>query len=111
MRHDIESIIDGVRRLIPEVEVVQMHKIHAADDDGLWWFRLPGRRRDIQIESWTYDCPFLIEHDDMKSSSDALTGHSVSETVQIVTKYLLALREDKAEPLLSPIPSSDKSSP
>src|ERR1051326_4833362 len=97
MTHDIESIIDGVRRQIPEVEVVQMHKTHEADDDGLWWFRLPGHQRDIQIESSTYDCPFLIEHDDMKSSSEALTGHSIAEVVEIVSRYLLALREERAE--------------
>ncbi len=40
--NDIDRVISGVKTKIPEVYVVQMHKSHPADDDGLWWFRIPG---------------------------------------------------------------------
>ena len=93
MRHDIDTVIDGVRRLIPEVEVVQMHKTHAADDDGLWWFRLPGIAEDIQIESSSYDCPFTVEHDSMTSSADAITCRTVEETISTVIAYLQPRRK------------------
>jgi len=48
MTRDIDRIIEIVRSRIPDVEVVQMHKTHPADDDGLWWFRLPGVRKDFR---------------------------------------------------------------
>jgi hypothetical protein len=51
MHHDVEAVIAGVQKIIPEIKVVQMHKTHEADDDGLWWFRLPDVKEDIQIES------------------------------------------------------------
>jgi hypothetical protein len=59
-----------------------MEKYHPADDDGPWWFRLPGKTKDIQIESSTGSCPFLIESRDDKSSTDATTGDTVEEVVQ-----------------------------
>jgi len=85
MHHDIETIIAGVQRLIPEAEVVQMHKTHEADDDGLWWFRLPGVAEDIQIESSNYDCPFTVEHDSMTSSADAIVCSTVEETFRLLS--------------------------
>ena len=88
--HDIDAVISAVRSSLPDVQVVQMNRTHPADDDGLWWFRLPGITRDVQIESSTYDCPFLIEHDDMKAS-DAITARSVSETVSTIVSYLRSI--------------------
>jgi hypothetical protein len=85
-------IIADVRRQIPEVEIVQMRKKFEADDDGLWWFRLPGVAENVQIESSSYDCPFLVEHDSMKSSSDAMTCRTVEETISAVVAYLLPRR-------------------
>src|SRR4051812_10840385 len=89
--HDIEAVISAVRSAFPNVRVVQMHKTHPADDDGLWWFRLPGVTRDIQIESPTYGCPFIVEHDDMKASTDAITVHSVPDAVSAVVSYLQSI--------------------
>ena len=86
--HDIEAIISAVRSTLPVVRVVQMHRTHPADDDGLWWFRLPDVRPDIQIESSTYDCPFRVEHSGMTTSTEAFTVHSVPEAVQAVVSYL-----------------------
>jgi hypothetical protein len=96
MPHEIENVIAGVRRLIPEIEVVQMHKTHEADDDGLWWFKIPGVKEDIQIESSNYNCPFLVEHDSMKSSSDAITCRSIDETVSAIVSYLQPRRKSNS---------------
>jgi hypothetical protein len=89
--HDIEAVISGVQSQLPAVAVVQMHQTHPADDDGLWWFRLPGVSRDIQLESSTHDCPFLVEHSDRASTSEALTAHSVPEAVSFVVSYLRSI--------------------
>lgn len=89
--HDIEAILIGVRSVLPNVEVVQMRRTHPADDDGLWWFRLPQIRRDIQLESSTYDCPFIIEHSDMVSASEAVRVCSVSEAVLAIVTYLRSI--------------------
>ncbi len=85
---DIELVISAVHSLIPGVIVVRMHRSHPADNDGLWWFRLPGASRDIQLESPTYNCPFLVENDDMTSISERYTAHSVADAVSAVVPYL-----------------------
>lgn len=92
MTRDIDLIIARIRAELPEVEVVQMHQTHPADDDGLWWFRLPGKKKDIQIESSTYSLPFIVEHSDMRSSDEAHIGHTIDEVVRYVTSYLMSLR-------------------
>jgi hypothetical protein len=89
--HDANRIIDLVRDAVPEVTVVQMYKVYPADDDGLWWFRLPGIDEDIQIESSTYNCPFIIEHSGMHSSSEALKGESIDQVADEVISYLRSL--------------------
>ena len=72
-----------------------MDRRSPADDNGLWWFRLPGITKDIQIESSTYDCPFLIEHDDMRSSREAIQSHTVEEAVAAVVSYLRSLSTEQ----------------
>ncbi len=91
MTNDIKCITERVRAEIPDVDVVQMQKTHPGDDDGLWWFRRPGKTKDIQIESSSHSLPFIIEHDDMRSSSDALSGTTIDEVVQHVVTYLKRL--------------------
>jgi hypothetical protein len=94
MSRDIDQIIERVKRLIPDVKVQQLQVSHpGADDDGLWYFSLPGIVKDIQIESTYGMCPFLVEHDDMKSSSDAETARTVEEAVEKVVAYLTALKD------------------
>ena len=92
MKRDIDDIITALREKLPEVRVVQMSKIHSADDDGLWWFRLPGMKKDIQIESPTGNCPFILENDDITSSSEAINAGTVTEVVSIVFDYLKNLQ-------------------
>ena len=64
---DIDPIIAAARELLADVEVTQYQQCWPADDDGLWFFNLPGIEKDIQIESWTGDCPFVVEHSEMKT--------------------------------------------
>jgi hypothetical protein len=91
-QRDVDQIIDTLRARIPDLSVVQMVKFHPPDDDGLWWFRIPNERRDIQIESSTGNCPFIVECTDDKSSNDARTGSTPEEVVNMVEQYLASLR-------------------
>ncbi|WP_050027518.1 hypothetical protein [Verrucomicrobium sp. BvORR034] len=92
--HDIDAVVKVVRSAIPQVEVVQLQVSHpGADDDGLWWFRLPAVARDIQIESSTYNCPFFMEHSDMKSSSEAVIAHTVEQAATFVVSYLRSISD------------------
>jgi len=95
MKRDIDDIICLLRECFPTLKVVQLEKTHPADDDGLWWFRLPGITKDIQVESSTGNCPFMIESDDDLSSDDALIGRSVGEVVEKVSSYLQSLAPDQ----------------
>ena len=86
---DIDRVIEQVKNRLPLVQVRQ-HQVNrpGVDDDGLWWFSLPEVEKDIQIESSDGTCPFLIEHDDMKTSSEAEIAQTVDEVVCIVVSYL-----------------------
>jgi hypothetical protein len=88
MHRDVDDIIQTVKQRLPSVQVVQMHKTHSGDDDGLWWFRLPGVQKDIQIESSFGQCPFVVEHSDMKSTSEAETARTVEEAAAKIVDYL-----------------------
>ncbi len=90
---DIDRIIERVKHLVPDVQVQQLPVSHpGVDDDGLWFFGVPGIQKDIQIESSYGVCPFIVEHSDMKSSSEAETAHSVEEAVEKVVAYLTILK-------------------
>jgi hypothetical protein len=90
MSRDIDRIIALVRSRLPLVSVVQWHKARPGDDDGVWWFRLPGAARDIQLESSFGTCPFLVEHDGMQASAEQWWADSVKEAAQAVVAYLEA---------------------
>jgi hypothetical protein len=62
MTADLRKVIDGVTSVLPDVNWEQLRVTHPADDDGLWIFWRRGRRDgEVQIESSTGACPFLIE--------------------------------------------------
>jgi hypothetical protein len=88
MARDIERVIELVRTRFPDVNVVQWQKLRPGDDDGLWWFRLANIDKDIQLESSSGACPFLIEHDDMKSTAEQWWAQTVEEAAQAVIEYL-----------------------
>ena len=91
MNRDIDQVIEELKSRLPAVEVDQLAPTHpGADEDGLWFFRMPGTDNEIAVESPSGDCPFTIEHDDMRSSAEAETAASVEETVKKVVDYLSA---------------------
>lgn len=92
MPSDVDEIIGGVQADHPEVEVTRMVKSRPADDDHLWFFRLPTVMKDIHIESATEDCPFWIEHLGMKSGAESVVANTVEEGVRWVSNYLAHLK-------------------
>jgi hypothetical protein len=82
---DLDEIIDGVSARLPGVQCQQLPVTHASDDDGLWFFRLPGRDGEVQIESSNGTCPFLIETD---RSRERHVGTSVEDVVATVVRWL-----------------------
>ena len=83
---DIDVIARHVQQQFPEAEFDQPKVAHPADDDGLWFFALPLHPDDdIQIESSTGMCPFLIEtnRDDRRR-----IGATIDETVAALVEHL-----------------------
>ena len=59
---DIEQIIRAVKTKHPAVSVHQLRVPQpGADDDGLWFFGADDSEVEVQIESSTGMCPFLVE--------------------------------------------------
>lgn len=86
MIRDVDLIIQAITNLYSRVNVRQLEVSHpGVDDDGIWFFEQPDSDFEVQIESSTGMCPFLIETDE---SDDRFTGSSVQETVQIVAVLL-----------------------
>jgi hypothetical protein len=86
LMRDVDKIIQLVRGICPAVGVTQLHVSHpGADDDGLWYFDQPSSEFQVQIESLRGMCPFLVETDEI---DDRLTGCSLEETVEILTRLL-----------------------
>lgn len=83
---DVDRIIELIHTMYPQVRVEQLKVSHpGSDDDGLWFFDQPESPFQVQIESSTGMCPFLIETDE----NDArLTTSSVEETVRTLCGLL-----------------------
>ena len=86
-QRDIDTIIAIVKQYLPSVIVSQLQKKRPADDDGIWWFELPNCDNDIQIESSTGMCPFLVETNE-QSSYHARKAQTIEQAVQMITDYL-----------------------
>jgi hypothetical protein len=86
MTPDLRQIIDGVHRALPDVEWEQLPVKWAADDDGLWFFWRKGRMgEDVQIESSSGTCPFLIE---TARDAERRWGFTPAETIETVVALL-----------------------
>jgi hypothetical protein len=84
MTRDIDQIIERLKAELPGVQVTQLQVSHpGADDDGLWFIKIPGKDGDVQIESSHGTCPFIIESD---FSRETFHGHSVDEVVSTVRR-------------------------
>ena len=83
---DVDQIINRVRNICPAVEIQQLKvRPPGADDDGLWFFNQPGSPFEVQIESSSGMCPFVVETDE---SDSRLVTSSVEETVQALSDLL-----------------------
>jgi hypothetical protein len=89
---DIDLITATVKERIPDVQVEQWIKEDPSDDDGLWYFKREGARGEIQLESKSGNCPFVVESDAMKSSAEALKAPTRDEAVKLVTEFLESLK-------------------
>ena len=79
MPRDIDQIIDRLKAAMPGVEVEQLQVSHpGADDDCLWFIKLPGKSEEVQIESSDGTCPFVIESD---FGTERQHGYTVDEVV------------------------------
>jgi len=83
MRGDIDRILELVRRVHADVLCQQLPVVHpGADDDGLWFFTRPGIANEVQIESSSGRCPFLIEHRKSDERRTGTTPEDVASTIQ-----------------------------
>jgi hypothetical protein len=86
MTPDLRQIIDGVRRVLPDVEWEQLTVSWPADDDGLWFFWRQGHKADdVQIESPSGSCPFLIE---TNRDEERRWGSTPAETIESIVALL-----------------------
>jgi hypothetical protein len=87
-RKHICRVIELVQQALPKCEVTQLAAyVPSQNDDGIWWFKLPSAKKDIQTESGSGMCPFIGETDEW-SSYDARTYETVEQTVEAIVEWL-----------------------
>lgn len=85
MARDVDTIIEQLKGAVPGIQIKQLQVTHPADDDGIWFITVPGKSGEVQIESSSGICPFLIE----SSYNDAThKGATIEEVVTIVRSIL-----------------------
>lgn len=77
MSRDIDHIREQLEARVPGISIEQVRPTWPGDDDGLWFVRLPGRSDELQLESTTGECPFILEADD----EPPVTGSTVEGVV------------------------------
>ena len=83
---DVDQIIERIKSSHSTVSVWQLQVTHLGmGDDGIWFFHQPDSEFEVQIESSSGMCPFLVETDE---SSTQFTANSIDEAVEILTKLL-----------------------
>jgi hypothetical protein len=83
---DIDRVFARVRMSLPAARMEQLKVAHpGTDDDGLWFFSLPNTKSEVQVESPTGDCPFLIEND---FDNERRELNTVEEVASSVVEYL-----------------------
>jgi hypothetical protein len=86
---DIEKVIERVKASLPEVQWEQLKVTHPADDDGLWFFTLPGLKESVQAESSSGMSPFIVEGFKTGQCVDGLT---IDETADKIIEWLNLLK-------------------
>lgn len=83
---NIDEIASQLRAWRSDVIFEQIRVLHpGADDDGLWFIQLPGNPEEVQLESSTGACPFLVE---FSNSPERLIASSVTEAFEAVRRGL-----------------------
>lgn len=83
---DIESLIRSFKTIYPTVTVRQLEVLHpGADDDGIWFFWEPAGEVEVQVESTTGMCPFLIETDE---TDERITANTVDQAIETLARLL-----------------------
>jgi hypothetical protein len=81
---DIDGVIAQVKSALPSIFCDRHHVSHpGADDDGLWFFRLPGGAGTVRVESPWGTCPF-----DVWDETHELHGQSVPQTAARIVEWL-----------------------
>ena len=83
---DIDRVISYVKERFPSVRVDQLKVSNPNDDDGIWYFWMPGAERDeIHLENGSGNCPFYCE---TYRSDERFTTESIEATVELVCEHL-----------------------
>ena len=83
---DIDAIFEQLRVTYPDVTIAQLSVTHpGADDDGIWFFRRVGCTTEMQLESSTGSCPFLVESN---QNNERVIASSVQQAVQVLISGL-----------------------
>jgi hypothetical protein len=84
MQRDIDLIVERLTANIPGIRIEQLKvKYPRDDDDGLWFINFQDRKEEVQIESGTGMCPFLIESD---FNDKRFYGNTVEEVVSAIKR-------------------------
>ena len=83
---DIEAIASQLRTWRPDVIFEQLRVRHpGSDDNGVWLVRLPESSVEVQLESCTGACPFLVE---FSNSTELFSAPSVGDAFLAVLRGL-----------------------
>ena len=82
---DIDQVINALRRRHPDLLIEQLRVPHASDDDGIWLIKQPSTSVEVQLESPTGNCPFLVES---SLSPERLHAASIGEAINMVSTML-----------------------
>jgi hypothetical protein len=82
---DIDKVIERVKAGLPNVFWEQLKVPHPADDNGLWFFSLPGLKEDVQAESSSGMCPFIVEGN---QEGQCVNCPTVEETADRIIEWL-----------------------
>ena len=84
MQRDIDLILEQLAATIPGIHTQQLKVLHpGADDDGLWFINIEDRVGEVQIESASGMCPFLIESD---FSNERFQGRTVEDVIVTIRR-------------------------
>jgi hypothetical protein len=82
----IMHVINLIEERMPGVRWTQLRVSQpGVDDDGIWFFWMPGQRGEVQLETSTGMLPFLAETD---KYNERMTCNSVEDAASIVCDWL-----------------------